>query len=84
MNCASDLQVSPSDVGKSPTLGDVVHSTILAGSDCLALVRTFAPAEDSNRAAAEVKDFVQEAAKKLLPGVWEDLFRGVVQLLHER
>jgi hypothetical protein len=84
LSCASDLQVSARDVSNPPGVGEVVHSTILTGSDCGGLMRTFAPAENGDRVAAEVRGFTLESAKNLPAGIWEDILHGVMQLLHER
>jgi hypothetical protein len=84
LSCASDLQVSAQDVSNPPVVGEVVHSTILTGSDCGGLMRTFAPAENGDRVAAEVRGFTLEIAKNVPSGTWEDILDGVMQLLHER
>ena len=47
-------------------------------------MRTFAPAENGDRVAAEVRGFTLEIAKNVPSGTWEDILDGVMQLLHER
>jgi hypothetical protein len=84
LRCASDLQVSQAQIAAHPDPGDLVHSAMLAGADCLTLMKVFAPSESRDQAAQEVEDFSKEFVTKLPPDVWDGILRGAAQLLHDR